>query len=112
MKTEEQEASDILAKHGLRDIVRKVLDNSTLTETEFTIDIDRYVIVIHDYKGTTGRLIMIQAILAVKISEFYQEQQMPHVHWKLECMDPEQDDPDLEEMGADRNANKEGWNDR
>ena len=114
MKTEEQHAKDIVAKHALKDIVRKCLDNLSYTQLEFEIDETRHVISLKDFKGTTGRLIIIQAILAVKISDFYREQRMSHDRWSLECADPEdsEQEVDLEEKGMNYAEAREGYDDR
>ena len=109
----------VMEKNWLPDILNRSLTHLNMVRVEFTIDTDRKVIVLKNYKDVgEGKLMMLQAHLAVKISNWYREQNMPHSTWALECkeqeteFEEEEKEIDLEEMGQDRAADKDGWADR
>lgn len=86
---EEERAKLVLLKHGLPDIIKKVVRNKA---DYIGIRLKDRVLRFVGFKGTQGDLMMIQGVLAVKISNFYREQGLQPEHWSIQCVKEEDDE--------------------
>lgn len=108
----------IIVQTWLIDVVRKVLDSMGYEDTMFAIDSDRRVIIIKDFRGNSGKVMTIQALIACRLSDFCREQKMPFDRWSLECDESDEvaeEDPreiDFADLGLEKEADEEGWGDR